>query len=71
LYSNLFEKFNKNEMKNWNPHYYLSNTNFFYQKDKCSIQGGFSKGWYIQCHNLNYPNFFYHYEFVSFNGVGN
>jgi hypothetical protein len=26
-----------------------------YQKDKCLIQGAFYKGWYIQCHNPNYP----------------
>jgi hypothetical protein len=25
------------------------------QKDKCSIQNGLYKGWYIQCHNPNYP----------------
>jgi hypothetical protein len=42
LYSNLFEKLSKSEMKN-------------YQKDKCLIQGGFYKGCYIQCHNPNYP----------------
>jgi hypothetical protein len=30
-------------------------TQFFYQKDKCSIQGGLHKWRYIQCHNPNYP----------------
>jgi hypothetical protein len=29
-----------------------------YQKDKCSIQGGLYKGWYIQFHNPNYPKNF-------------
>ncbi len=26
-----------------------------YQKDKCLIQCGVYKGWYIQCHNPNHP----------------
>jgi len=47
LYANLFEKFDKSEMKNWNLYSNLSNPKFFYQKDKCSIQGGLYKGWYI------------------------
>jgi hypothetical protein len=55
LYSNEFAKLGKSEMKNWNLHSNLSNPNIFYQKDKCSIQGGIYKGWCIQCFNLNYP----------------
>jgi hypothetical protein len=29
-----------------------------YQKNKISIQGGFYKGWYIQCHKPNCPKIF-------------
>jgi hypothetical protein len=29
-----------------------------YQHDKCSIQGGLCKAWYIKCHSPNYPQKF-------------
>jgi hypothetical protein len=42
-----------------------------YQKDKCSIQSVLYKGWYIQCHNPNYPPKNYHYGLFSSSGIGN
>jgi hypothetical protein len=45
LYSNLFEKLGKSEMKNWNLHSNLSNPKNTYQKDKYLSQGGLYKGW--------------------------
>jgi hypothetical protein len=54
MYSNLFEKLSKSEMKNWNLHSNLFKPKKKYQKHKCSIQGGLYKKWYIQCHGPNY-----------------
>jgi hypothetical protein len=71
LHVNLFEKLGKSEMKNWNLHSNLSYRIFFnYQKDKCSIQGGLYKGWYIQCLQSILLQKNYHYGFFSSNGVG-
>jgi hypothetical protein len=48
VYKSIWEIWQKWDAK-LNLHYNLSNPKKNYQKDKCSIQGGLYKGWYIQC----------------------
>jgi hypothetical protein len=55
LHSNLFEKLGKSLMKIETYILIFQTQKISYKKDKYSIQGQFYKGWYIQCHNPNYP----------------
>ncbi len=43
LYSNIFEKLNENEMKNWNLHSNFSNPQKNYQKDNVQSKVDFTK----------------------------
>jgi hypothetical protein len=71
LYLNLFKRPGKSEIKIETYILIFQTQKTNYQKDKCSIQGGLYKGWYIQCHNPKYPKTFIIIDFFSSSGVGN
>jgi hypothetical protein len=70
LYSYLFEKLSKSEMKNWNLHSNLSNPKKNTKRINVQSKVDFTKDGTYNVTVQTTPKF-YHYGFFSFSGVGN